>query len=86
MARKKKEIQMVMPTSTTSTYKYKEGNRVVLVKDGNSKYDGTGRVINKTSGLKYVQQIMRGATYPYHIILSNGKLMGYFKEDALSKI
>lgn len=94
MARKKKEaeqpieqpVQSVYVPPTVPSYKYKNGDRVTLVGNGNTKNDGTGKMVIKTTGLKYVENIVRGAAFPYKIIISNGKLIGYFKEDALSKI
>lgn len=83
---RKKKVEIPKPTTTLSTYKYQVQDRVLLVANGNQKYDGTGALVIKRTGLKWIGSIMRGATYPYLVITETGKPVGYFQESALQKI
>ena len=83
MAKKKKEI---IKPSVSISYEYKPGDRVLLVANGNSKYDGTGQLVIKKTGLKYVDNIVSGATYPYYITNADGLAIGYFKGEALERV
>lgn len=81
------EIESEIPTSTFSyNYAFKAGDRVLTMDLGNASPDGTGNPVKKARGIKWVKEVIGGATNPFLIVNENDTVIGYFKEKALSKI
>lgn len=76
----------IMDNPDEPVYKYDIGDKVKILKKGNSRPDGKGKSAGGVGWTRYILAIKKGAEYPYKVGNKLGITTGWYKEEALKQL
>lgn len=85
LAKDANAINYPTTSSTSSTQKFKKGDKIVIKAKGNATPDGSGVSCGGVGWTRYVLSYTSKNKYPYKIGSKAGVVTGYYKESALKK-
>lgn len=80
-----KQIQAKVNELMADKNALKVGDKIKIVKSGNSRPDGKGNTSYGINWIRYIKKIYKNSAYPYQVGNDTG-ITGYYKANALKKV